>query len=230
MYYDLDSLEELYNGGYELCNYNDDLSDFKEELLNDIAKIILVYLVVNEFIKMSKADQVSEYRNIRFVITTYFLNDKKVKKDEFKSFLTNIKWTSKSEVLEVLNAKINDKAWWNRLIKNKNDTVKNLLKTVRDFLSGKISVNDIKGKIEKIIKFDIYKDKRLIENEIARVTNELNRRKFIRNGVKKVRRNEILDARTCEECIADDGHVYNIDEAPILPAHVKCRGFYVPEE
>ena len=50
--------------------------------------------------------------------------------------------------------------------------------------------------------------------------------KFKRDGVQKVRRNAILDARTCAECSSENGTVYPINDAPSLPEHVRCRCYY----
>lgn len=47
--------------------------------------------------------------------------------------------------------------------------------------------------------------------------------------IKGYQRVETLDGDTCLECGADDGTVYDVDEPrPELPAHINCRGTYVP--
>lgn len=45
------------------------------------------------------------------------------------------------------------------------------------------------------------------------------------SGVKKVRRHEKNDERTCHECRAKDGEVYSIDNIPPLD-HLRCRRWF----
>lgn len=47
------------------------------------------------------------------------------------------------------------------------------------------------------------------------------------SGVKKVRRHEMDDGRTCSECRKADGEVYDIDKIPELP-HLRCRRWFTP--
>lgn len=47
-------------------------------------------------------------------------------------------------------------------------------------------------------------------------------------GVKKVRRHEMDDEKTCAECRREDGKVYDIDKIPPLP-HLRCRRWFTPE-
>lgn len=47
-------------------------------------------------------------------------------------------------------------------------------------------------------------------------------------GVKKVRRHERQDQKTCAVCRKEDGAVYRIDEIPDVP-HPHCRRWFTPE-
>lgn len=47
------------------------------------------------------------------------------------------------------------------------------------------------------------------------------------SGIKKVRRHEEMDAKTCDECAAADGEIYDIDNIPPQP-HPHCRRWFIP--
>lgn len=220
--FDLEELEELYNNVDDM-SLDDNL---QKDILNKVAMIILTYLVVKECMKMTNKEKVKVKADIKVTIENSLSNSLKDRKNTINNVLKNLNWSNSKELIKVINEKIDNKTWLDRLVKNKSDTGKQLMKTVKDFLNGTISVNDIKDKLTKIIKFDLYKDKRLFENEISRITNTLRMNEFKRNGVKKVRRNAILDARTCDVCASEDGTVYFIDEAPNLPEHIRCRCYW----
>lgn len=220
--FDLEELEELYNNVDDM-SLDDNL---QKDILNKVAMIILTYLVVKECMKMTNKEKVKVKADIKVTIENSLSNSLKDRKNTINNVLKNLNWSNSKELIKVINEKIDNKTWLDRLVKNKSDTGKQLMKTVKDFLNGTISVNDIKDKLTKIIKFDLYKDKRLFENEISRITNTLRMNEFKRNGVKKVRRNAILDARTCDVCASEDGTVYLIDEAPNLPEHIRCRCYW----
>lgn len=220
--FDLEELEELYNNVDDM-SLDDNL---QKDIFNKVAMIILTYLVVKECMKMTNKEKLKAKIDIKITIDNSLKNSLKDRKNTINNVLKNLNWSNSSELIKVINAKIDNKTWLDRLVNNKSDTGKQLMKTIKDFLSGDISVNEIKDKLTKIIKFDLYKDKRLLENEISRITNTLRINKFKRNGVKKVRRNAILDARTCAECVSEDGTVYPINEAPSLPEHILCRCYY----
>ncbi|WP_242850106.1 minor capsid protein [Clostridium polynesiense] len=90
----------------------------------------------------------------------------------------------------------------------------NLHKQVKDFLDGKINVNHIKKDIEDTYNSRAYNARRLVETEVNRCEDVAFIRFCKETGVIKVRRNEVLDRRTCSECAALDGKVYPLDEAP----------------
>lgn len=220
--FSLDELEELYSNVDDLRLDN----ELQEELNNKIAMIILTYLVVKECMKMTNKEKVKAKADIKVTIENSLSNSLEDRKNTINNVLKNLNWSNSKELIKVINEKIDNKTWLDRLIKNKSDTGKKLMKTVKGFLNGDISINNIKDKLTKIIRYDLYKDKRLFENEISRITNTLRMNEFKRNGVKRVRRNAILDARTCAECVSEDGTVYFINEAPNLPEHIRCRCYW----
>lgn len=45
--------------------------------------------------------------------------------------------------------------------------------------------------------------------------------------VKKVKRHEVMDSRTCSECKSANGAIYRIDNIPPIP-HLRCRRWFTP--
>lgn len=220
--FSLDELEELYSNVDDLRLDN----ELQEELNNKIAMIILTYLVVKECMKMTNKEKIKAKADIKVTIENSLSNSLEDRKNTINNVLKNLNWSNSKELIKVINEKIDNKTWLDRLVKNKSDTGKQLMKTIKDFLNGDISINNIKDKLTKIIRYDLYKDKRLFENEIARVTNTLKINNYKRMGIKKVRRCAVLDARTCDICASEDGTVYFINEAPNLPEHIRCRCYW----
>lgn len=58
--------------------------------------------------------------------------------------------------------------------------------------------------------------------------NEARKQAFKDANVQKVKYHAQIDARTCQDCIDNDGQIYLINEAPKLPRHYHCRCWYTP--
>jgi len=68
---------------------------------------------------------------------------------------------------------------------------------------------------------------RISVQALDNATDEANKKAMIDRGVRFVRWNAILDRRTCAECRALDGNVYEITSVPNKP-HPRCRCFLEP--
>ena len=108
---------------------------------------------------------------------------------------------------------------------NEQETAKRLKKQINEFLKGKINVNEIKKDIEKTFNTSAYNSRRLVETEISRVANDSFRRFCEETGVKKVKRNAILDGNTCNDCAELDGKIYDLKDMPQV-SHPLCRCFF----
>lgn len=235
-------MDEKFRQTEELYNSTDVIdvssSDDKKKIFQVIAMIMLAYNITNNVMKLSKNDRIDLFAKTKNLITGLFAVNLKTQNANMIDLLIKVSngknsiygsFLSDSELQKIINSKYKGEYWYERLIKNKTDTAKKLISVTNDFLKGKISVNDIKGRIEKIIKFDSYATKRLFETENARVQSEIAERYFKANKVKKVRYVALLDENTCPSCFDLDGEIYDInDPARIqLPQHSKCRCYYV---
>ena len=134
------------------------------------------------------------------------------------------------DVRKIVNANFKGKHFSTRVWTNEKQVAKHLHKQVKQFLDGKINVNQIKKDIEKTYNTNAYNAKRLVETEVNRCSNEAFTRFCKETGVEKVRYNAILDKRLCSDCEEYHDNVYDLNKKIELPRHPLCRCFYTVEE
>lgn len=210
----------------------------RDELLQEIALIMLTYTVLDGLMSLTSKDKKKEYNRLSIMVLKSIKGDREVQDKVIMDILTSV--VNKTFNFYSYNANLKDvkkiiennfigKHFSERVWENEKEVAKRLHKQVKEFLDGKINVNQIKKDIEKTYRTNAYNAKRLVETEVNRCEDEAFRRFCKETGVKKVRRNEVLDRRTCEECAALDDKVYDLDNAPGV-VHPLCRGFNTIEE
>lgn len=210
----------------------------RDELLQEIALIMLTYTVLDGLMSLTSKDKKKEYNRLSIMILKSIKGDREVQDKVIMDILTSV--VNKTFNFYSYNANLKDvkkiiennfigKHFSERVWENEKEVAKRLHKQVKEFLDGKINVNQIKKDIEKTYNANAYNAKRLVETEVNRCEDEAFKRFCKETGVKKVRRNEVLDRRTCEECAALDDKVYDLDEAPGV-VHPLCRGFNTIED
>jgi SPP1 gp7 family putative phage head morphogenesis protein len=231
-------IESLYEEANEqLKEVYKDQKNVRDELLKEIALIMLTYTILDGIMSIGKNDKDKSYKKLSILILnghksvgknqidiiSKTLNSTVKKTFDFYSYNANLK-----DVKKIIDNNFKGKHFSERVWENENEVAKHLHKQVNDFLNGKINVNQIKKDIEKTYNTSAYNSKRLVETEVNRCEDEAFRIFCKEVGVKKVRRNEVLDRRTCEECASLDGKIYYLDEAPGV-VHPLCRGFNTVE-
>ncbi|WP_460265234.1 minor capsid protein [Clostridium sporogenes] len=205
----------------------------RDELLREIALIMLTYTVLDSLMSLKSRDKHKEYKRLSKLITSTtqiqkgtqtrlinnILNNTVRNTFDFYSYNARLK-----DVKKIIENNFKGKHFSKRVWDNEKKVAEHLHKQVKKFLDGKVNVNQIKKDIEKTYNSSAYEAKRLTETEVNRCEDEAFRKFCKEVGVKKVRRNEILDRRTCSECAALDAKIYNLDEAPGV-VHPLCRGF-----
>lgn len=210
----------------------------RDELLQELALIMLTYTVLDGLMSLTTKDKKKEYNRLSIMVLKSIKGDREVQDKVIMDILTSV--VNKTFNFYSYNANLKDvkkiiennfigKHFSERVWENEKEVAKRLHKQVKEFLDGKINVNQIKKDIEKTYRTNAYKAKRLVETEVNRCEDEAFRRFCKETGVKKVRRNEVLDRRTCEECAALDDKVYDLDNAPGV-VHPLCRGFNTIED
>ena len=227
-------IESLYNEADKLIKevYKEQKNN-RDELLKQIATIMITYTILNNLMKLSKSEKKKEYDRLSKMVTKYAqaqgTTQNKVieemlastinKTFDFYSYNVELK-----DVREIIGNNFKGKHFSSRIWSNEEDVAKHLHRQVNDFLNGKVNVNQIKRNIEKTYNTSAYNAHRLVDTEVSRVEDESFKRFCKETGVKKVMRNEEMDSRTCSECAGINENVYDLEDAPGL-LHPLCRGF-----
>lgn len=210
----------------------------RDELLKEIALIMLTYTVLDGLMSIKRGDKRKEYKRLSKLITSTTQSQKGTQTRVINNILNNtVENTfnfysynaSLKDVKKIIENNFKGKHFSKRVWDNEKKVAEHLHKQVKNFLDGKVNVNQIKKDIEKTFNSNAYEVKRLTETEVNRCEDEAFRKFCKEVGVKKVRRNEILDYRTCSTCAELHGKVYDVDNAPGT-VHPLCRGFNTIEE
>lgn len=215
----------------------------KNQLLNEIALIMLKYNIKDSEMDLTKAEQSKVYTNICNKINYMLTNEYKIEEKTIKgillesatdsyyinSFATSLdinyklKVVSDEELEKIINKKICGDIWSNRLWKNKTELRKDIKLQVKKFLSGETTVNEISNILEKKYKNNRYVTSRLVNDNIAHVQEESNKLWKKKHNIKEDMYIGTLDYKICHKCSPYDGQVFSIDEGPEPPLHVGCR-------
>lgn len=219
----------------------------RDELLSKLANIMLEYEVKEDKLSLNDVQKAKILKKITKEITNKFSNEIKLENIQIDKLFSSIsedkyylntyllslgldfsaKKVSDKVLKSIVNEKVNGKLYSDRLWSNKNELSKILKKEIRDFISGNTSVNDISNIIKKKFNRNAYETKRLINNETARILEEVNNKWMDDLEVEDVMYLSTLDGSTCEECNMYDSKVYKSNDKPVeLPQHVGCRCTY----
>lgn len=227
-------VEDLYEEANEqLKEVYKEQKEIRNELLQEIAMIMLTYTIIDGVMSISSPNKDSVYKKIsKMIIIRQQYGSKKeieilnnilestVKKTfNFYSYNADLK-----DIRKIIESNFKGKHFSQRIWENENEVTKYLRKQVKNFLNGKINVNQIKKDIEKTFNTSAYNAKRLVTTEVSRCQNEAFISFCKETGVKKIKRNETLDSKTCEECRSFHGKIFDLDKAPGI-IHPLCRGF-----
>lgn len=224
----------------------------KDLLLQQIAKVLLDYNIIDSIIDVSATEKIFIYnkfsKSIDKLIRAELKNelnrvsktlvDMANNKWDSNNYIlnigvsTNIKKADKETVNKIIYKKIDGKKYSDRLYDNKQDVAKRLKQNIKDLLEGNISVNEIKDNLNKTYNLNANNTKRLVSNEIARVNEAIND-KWINDNklVEYVMWCATLENKTCDTCGELDGKVWKKTEnhpTPLEDTHIGCRCCLVP--
>ena len=231
---ELDFIENLYNEADKQTKevYKEQKNN-RDELLKQIADIMITYTILNDLMKLSKADRKKEYNKLSKVVISgakvqgltqvkvieELLSSTVNKTFDFYSYNAGLK-----DVKGIVDSNFKGKHFSTRVWDNEDLVAKDLHKQVNNFLNGKVNVNQIKRNIEKTYNAGAYNTSRLVDTEISHVESLAFKRFAKETGVKRVMRNEVMDSRTCEICAGVNEKIYDLEDAPDN-FHPKCRGY-----
>ena len=227
-------IENLYEEANEdLKEVYKEQKEARNELLQEIAMIMLTYTVLDGLMDIKKNDKDKIYKKLSGLIITNYKNISNKEVEVLNNILeSTVKKTFKfysynadlKDVRKIIESNFKGKHFSSRIWNNEQDVAKRLQSQIKKFLDGKINVNQIKKDIEKTFNTSAYNAKRLVTTEVSRCQNEAFISFCKETGVKKIKRNETLDSKTCEECRSLHGKIYDLDKAPGI-IHPMCRGF-----
>ena len=99
------------------------------------------------------------------------------------------------------------------------------LKDLLKMEDGKIVQKD---GIDVLVRGKEHRAVLLVRTEVTRAANEGAMNHFKEGGISKIRWVSSIGARTCPQCEALNGEIYNIDDHPDIPLHPMCRCTVAP--
>lgn len=252
LYLQLYFTEELNSQADEqILEFHKEQKENRDSILNEIAKIMLSYPIIDSAMSIGSSDKLKLQSQLNTLIqnkiqsevnsetlkTKDLLESTGKNKYDINNYISdigmNINWEIRPVEDETLNKIINDKVenktWSDRLWDNKNDLQKELKAGIDNFLNGKTTVNEIEEKIKKKFNSDAYETKRLVHTEVARVQEEMNQAWAKEHGVKYQMFMATLDFKTSQVCRGFDTKVFEFNDIikPIPPLHPFCRSTLV---
>lgn len=245
----LEFTEELYNQNEEklLEAYKGQIKN-RDDLLSKIAKILLSYNIADNILSINAADKKKLYSDLSDLIVNNIKSELDFETSLTKDILTSVgkekfntnnyeyslgadfKLTHLSDetLKKIINTKVDDKLWSDRLYTNKNDMCMTLQDEIEKFLKGETNVNQIEQKIIDRYDTNKYETERLVQDNICRVQEGANDVWQHEHGIKKVMYLATLDGKVCSKCAQYDTKVFDIDKKPIeIPQHPFCRCVYI---
>lgn len=245
----LEFAEELYNQNEIKINeaYKGQKEN-RESLLSKIAKIMLSYHITDNIMNLNSSEISSLYLELSDLITGNLKSELNFETKLTKDILTgvgkdkfntnnyiyslgadfNLTQLSDESLEKIINTKVEDKLWSDRLYTNKNDASKLLRNEIKKFLNGETNVNEIENKIKKKYNENAYETKRLVQDNICRVQEGANDEWQYEHNIKYVMYMATLDGKVCSKCAPYDTKVYELDKKPVqIPQHPFCRCVYI---
>lgn len=205
----------------------------RDVILQEVANILLTYTIANDVMVMDRATINKEYEKMSKLIIKITKGEAASQEKIIEELLSTVVKETFSfynynkglnDVRKIIESNFKGKHFSKRVWDNEKEVANHLHKKVQDFLKGKVNVNQIRRDIEKTFNTSAYNAKRLVTTEVSRCQNEAFISFCKETGVKKIKRNETLDSKTCEECRSLHGKIYDLDKAPGI-IHPMCRGF-----
>ncbi|WP_066677874.1 hypothetical protein ACT1UF_05615 [Clostridium septicum] len=233
-------IESLYDEANEqLKEIYKEQKNIRNELLKEIAMVMLTYTIIDGVMSIGKSDKDKYYKKMSSLILNGHKNIGKNQIDiindilsstvnktfNFYNYNANLK-----DVKKIVKDNFKGKHFSKRVWENEQETAKYLHKQINAFLNGKVNVNQIKKEIEKTYNTGAYNTKRLVETEVNRSSANAFDIFCKETGVKKVRYNATLDSRLCSDCGQYHDRVFDFKGKIEIPKHPLCRCFYTIED
>lgn len=225
--------EKFVEGLYEQANEQlkevyKEQKEARNELLKEIAMIMLTYTILDGLMNIKKNDKDEIYKKLSELIIINYKNISNKEVEVLNNILeTTVKKTFNfysynsglKDVRKIVESNFKGKHFSKRIWSNEQEVSKYLHKQVNNFLNGKINVNQIKKNIEKTFNVSAYNAKRLVTTEVSRCSSKAFDKFCEETGVKKVRYNATLDSKLCDDCAEYHNKVFDIKDKIEVPRH-----------
>lgn len=220
----------------------------RDDLLSKIAKILLSYNISDNILQINAADKKKLYSELSDSIVNNIKLELDFETSLTKDMLTSVgkeKFNTNNYVYslgadfkitqisdealkKIINTKVENKLWSDRLYDNKNEMCHTLQTEVEKFLKGETNVNQIQQKIIDKYDTNAHETKRLIQDNICRVQEGANDEWQHEHDIKRVMYLATLDGHVCSKCATYDTKTFDIDKKPVeIPRHPFCRCCYI---
>lgn len=234
-------------GDKHLLNMLKSIKMNENSLLIEVGRVLLEYDILEEHMSLSPKQLKYEFDKLGNLINNNFTGEIKDEISNTQDFLKyvgegtwsnsnyllslgvdfNLKKIKSKELNSIINKTIKGKNYSDRIKINKNKIATILKKDIKDFLEGKISVNDIQKRIKALYNNDANATKVLVRNEIGRVQAEVNEVWAKEHNIEWQLFDATLDSKTSSMCQGYDGKVYRVDDSskpvPNVSTHICCR-------
>lgn len=256
--HDLTENEELYfyeqlyftnqlnsKGDEQIQKFHVKQKENRDSILIEIAKVMLSYPIINSVMSIGDSDKLKLQSRLNGLVNKKIQSELKsetLKTNELLKYIGEHKYNTNNYINnlnpekvkydkldKIINTKVDEKLWSDRIWDNKNQTAADLRKEIKKFLNGETTVNKIEKNIKDKYNSNAYNTKRLVQDNIARVQEGISDIWREEHGIKRVMYLATLCHNTCYECGQYDGkefELYDINK-PYLPQHPFCRCTYV---
>lgn len=135
------------------------------------------------------------------------------------------------ELKAIVNTPIKEEMFSDRIWKNKEKLVKQVRYSFEKAMIDGTDPRKLAKEVQRTFGVSAYESKRLINNELARISRQAQDQVYDQSGiVKKVMFDATLDKKTSKYCREHDGKIYDFGEHPRIPedTHVTCRSDIIP--
>ncbi len=138
-------------------------------------------------------------------------------------------WTILNENMakQIVNANFKGANFSERIWNNKSKLREHIEKGVIDSVISGQSKDKAVREIKRSFGVGFNDADRIVRTETQRVLNDGQRQTYKDRGYSQVEWLVADDERLCEECMAIDGKIFNIDEVPAV-LHPRCRCTFIP--
>lgn len=223
---------------------------FNENLTNEISEIYNEYADNNgeisytKILKYNRLKKINEkFKNIALELGA---NEIEFLKDNFPEIIkksyeevgimleVSFETISKDIIDYVVNYPWSGKDYKSTVWDNKELLIKNLKQIVTKGIINGDSINKMLAALKKVMEQEAWKCRRIIRTETMHMINAGHYERYKKAGIKQLKYVATHDyysdgkPRYCESCMGNDGKIYEIDNAPMLPLHPNCRCTLIP--